>query len=242
MPPMNRLLPFLHRPVWLSLGITALAGCTAGQFPTLTIYETPNAFVRLQTDPQAGQSAGHSHPAQVPVEQIEAVLRGIIVEEPLTRLPLYDDLTVPRRHQAFNEEEIAFWAPLLCLALQKATPEEVVTFYQSRRVSGVKREVTSGGLFLAGTDLHVILSNYRSNTHSAADIGTADTQDDRLTPLRSLAPQKGTLRFEPAEFQRPAAPQGAGRLFHWDRRELIIQVGGLPQPVPSEPSSVRPVR
>ncbi|NOS77014.1 MAG: hypothetical protein HOP35_03630 [Nitrospira sp.] len=233
---MNRLLACFRRPVWLSLGVIALVGCTAGQFPTLTIYETPNAFVRLQTDPQAGQSAGHSHPAQVPVEQIGAVLRGILVKEPLTRLPLYDDLTVPRRHQAFNEEEIAFWAPLLSLALQKATPEEVVTFYQSRRVSGAKREVTSGGLFMAGTDLHVILSNYRSSTHSAADIGTADTQDDRLTPLRSLAPQKGTLHFEPSEFQRPATLQGAGRLFHWDRRELIVQVGRLPLPVPTEPS------
>ena len=239
---MNRLLACFRRPTWLSLGITALAGCTAGQFPTLTIYETPNAFVRLQTDPQAGQNAGHSHPVQVPAEQIGAVLKGIIVEEPLTRLPLYDDLTVPRRHQAFSEEEIAFWAPLFSLALQKATPEEVVTFYQSRRVSGVKREVTSGGLFMEGTDLHVILSNYRSSTHSTADIGTADTQDDRLTPLRSLAPQKGSLRFEPSDLQRPAAPQGAGRLFHWDRRELIIQVGRLPPPAPIESSSGRPAR
>ncbi|MBX9658618.1 MAG: hypothetical protein K2X00_08625 [Nitrospiraceae bacterium] len=239
---MNRLLTFFRRPIGLSLGVTMLAGCTAGPFPTLTIYETPNAFVRLQTDPQIGQSAGHSHPAQVPAEQIGAVLRGIIVEEPLTRLPLYDDLTVPRRHQAFNEEEIAFWAPLLSMALQKATPEEVVTFYQSRRISGVKREVTSGGLFLEGANLHVILSNYRSGTHAAADIGTADTEDDRLTPLRSLAPQKGTLYFEPSAFLRPAEPQGVGRVFPWDRRELIIQVGGLPQPVPSEPSSVRPAR
>lgn len=227
---MNRWLALSLRPAGLSLGVTALLGCVPGQFPTLTIYETPNAFVQLQTDPQAGQSAGHSHPAEVPAEQIGAVLRGIIVEEPLTRLPLYDDLSVPRRHQAFTEEEITFWAPLLSLALQKATPEEVVTFYQSRRVSGVKREVTSGGLFLAGTDLHVILSNYRSSTHSTSDTGTADTEDDRLTPLRSLAPQKGALRFEPSEFQRPLAPQGARRLFYWDRRELIIDVGRVPLP------------
>jgi len=239
---MNRLLASVHRPAWLFLGVAALVGCTAGPFPTLTIYDTPNAFVRLQADPRAGQSAGYSHPAQVSVEQIGALLRGIIVKEPLTRLPLYDDLSIPRQHRAFNEEEIAFWAPLLSLALQKATPEEVVTFYQSRRVSAVKREVTSGGLFMDGPNLHVILSNYRSSTTSAADIGTADTQDDRLTPLRSLAPQKGTLHFVPSEFLRLAGPQGSGLLCYWDRRELIVEVGRLPQPAQTEPAVVSPAR
>lgn len=239
---MNRLWALFCRPAWLSLGFTALVCCTGSPFPTLTVYDAPNAFVRLQADPTVGQTAGHSHPAQVSVEQIGALLRGIIIKEPLTRLPLYDDLSIPRQHRAFTEEEIAFWAPLFSLALEKATPEEVVTFYQSRWISGVKREVTSGGLFMNGTDLHVILSNYRSNTASVADVGTADTQDDRLTPLRSLAPQKGTLHFEPAEFLRPADRRGAEQLFHWDRRELIVEVGRLPLPVPAEPSPVSPAR
>lgn len=156
------------------------------------------------------------------------------------RLPIYDDLNLPRWHRAFGEEAVVFWAPLLSLALSKATPEEMVTFYQSRQLSGVKREVTSGGIFLNGEGLHFFLSNYRSDTHSAADIGVADTLDDRLTPLRSLAPQKGALRFEPSEFQRPAETQGAGKLLHWDRRELIIQIDRLPaKSLSLEHSSVR---
>lgn len=167
-------------------------------------------------------------------------LRGIIVQEPLTRLPLYDDLSIPRRHPAFSESEIEFWAPLFRLALSKATPDELVTFYQSQPLSGMKREVTSGGLFLDGEELHVVLSNYRSHTLSSGDTSSADTMDDRLTPLRSLAPQKGALSFEPSEFQRPADPTGIASLFHWDQRELVIRVNRLPlPPTTAKPALVR---
>ncbi|MDP1949329.1 MAG: hypothetical protein Q8L77_17740 [Nitrospirota bacterium] len=233
---MKRSLASFRFPAWLSLGFTAFAGCSSGQFPTLTIYETPNAFVRLQADPTVGQNNGHSHPADISTERMAAVLRGIVIQEPLMRLPLYDDLSIPRRHRAFDEDAVLLWAPLLSLAIGKATPEEVVTFYQSRHVSGVKREVTSGGMFLDGEDLHVLLSNNRSDTHTTADTTVADTEDDRLTPLRSLTPQKGTLRFEPPEFQRSTDSFGVGKLLKWDRRELIIQVHRLPvKPVSTAP-------
>jgi hypothetical protein len=157
-----------------------------------------------------------------------AVLRGIIIQEPLTRLPLYDDLSIPRRHQAFTEEEVAFLAPLLRLGLNKAAPEEVVTFYQSKQLAFMNREVTSGGVYVDGERLHVVLSNYRSETNSTADSGMADNQDDRLTPLRSLAPQKGTLQFEPPEFQVRPDDDGLAALLQWDKRELIILLSRLP--------------
>jgi hypothetical protein len=168
-----------------------------------------------------------------------AVLRGIVVQEPLTRLPLYDDLSIPRRHPVFTESAIEFWAPLFCLALSKSTPDELVTFYQSRPLSGMRREVTSGGVFLTGNTLHILLSNYQSHTLSTGDTGSADTMDDRLTPLRSLAPQKGTLHFEPAEFQVMPNEDGPVVLLRWDKRELIIQIDRLPvksmAPPPSAP-------
>jgi hypothetical protein len=227
------------RQTWGLFGVLLLGGCTSAPIPTQTIYETPHAFVRLQIDPSFRQEAGHSHPAGVSTEHIAAVLRGIMIEEPLTRLPFYDDLSIPRRHQAFTEEAVAFWAPLLRLGLSKATPEEVVTFYQSKPLAFMKREVTSGGMFMDGEKLHVVLSNYRSETSSTPDISMADNQDDRLTPLRSLAPQKGTLQFEPQEFQVRPDDDGLSALFQWDKRELIIQIDRLPvkstAPPPSEP-------
>ena len=219
----------------LSLSVW-LVSCSASQFATLTVYETPSTFVRLEVDRTVGPQA-KSHPAIISPERMAAVLNGITVNEPATRLPLYDDLSIPRRHQAFSEDQVAFWSPVLVAALAQATPEEVVTFYHSHRVSGVKREVTSGGLFVVGDELHILLSNYRSETHAAADIGVADTDDERLTPMRSLAPQRGALDFQPATARRRVVAGGVRRLFEWDRRELVILYGTL-QPAPLSTTSL----
>jgi hypothetical protein len=169
-----------------------------------------------------------------------AVLRGIVVREPVTRIPLYDDLGTPRRHAAFTEEEIAFWAPLLSLALRTATPEELVTFYTSTGLSGARRDVTSGGLFIAGEELHILLSNLRSSAQYAADIGTADTEDDRLTPMKPIAPQVGKLEFSPESSARDASPVGIGRIFHKDRRELIVLYQTLQPDSSAHPSHPAP--
>ena len=227
---MYRSARFFVRLACLSLGFAALAGCASGQFPTLTIYDAPQAYVRLQADRSVWQHAEYSHPANISTERMRAVLQGIVVQEPLFRLPLYDDLSIPRRHKAFDESAITFLAPLLSLALQKATTEEMVTFYQSRRLSGVAREVTSGGMFIEGDTLHFILANYRSNTQSTADISTASTLDDRLTPLQPLAPQQVQLGFEPRTALQPPASSLWTNIMQTDRRELIIQFRQLTLP------------
>ncbi len=212
---------------WVLIAIL-WSGCTPAAFTTLTIYDSPQAFVRLETNRAVTEGSSLAHPATLSADRLAVILQGVIVEEPLTRMPLYDDLSVPRRHRVFSQDEVELFAPLLSLALARATPEEVVTFYRTQRLSAVRREVTSGGLYVQGEDLHFLLSNNRSDTHYVADLGMADTPDDRLTPLRAIAPQKGTLHFEPAEAHRTDGPRGLARLFHWDRRELIIRLDRIP--------------
>jgi hypothetical protein len=213
--------PSLLQP-WCFLALLSLAGCPSGTFPTLTLYETPQTFVRLEADRALDHDKGYSHPSDISSERLASLLRGVIVQEPLTRLPFYDDLSVPRRHQAFDEASVILLAPLLSQALRKATPEEVVTFYQTRPLSGTNREVTSGGLFVRGNELHLVLANHRSPTHYSADVGVADTTDDRLTPMRSLAPQRGKLLFEPAAAARQATGETLTRWLKQDRREIIV--------------------
>ena len=89
----------------------------------------------------------HSHPISLTPEQIAAVLGGVRIDEPiaLVRGDILQRDPVPRVHPAFTNKDITFFAPLLALALSKATPEEVVTFYQTRTISAITREVTSGG-------------------------------------------------------------------------------------------------
>lgn len=215
------------------------AGCAPSQITTVTIYETPSAFVRLETDRTVEPGKGHTHPVSMTSSQMAAVLSGITIEEPLAKLPIYDDLSQPRRHPAFTENEVSFFAPLLAAALSKTTPEEVVTFYETKALSGTSREVTSGGLFVQGQELHLILANYRSPTHYAADIGVADTTDDRLTPMRSLAPQRGRLDFSPSSAKREPGVSAFAKMFQWDRREVIVAYQLLPPHPLSQPGSIR---
>jgi hypothetical protein len=207
-----------------------LSACSPRQFTTITIYDTPNAYVRLEFDRTVKQGLEHAHPISLKPEQIAAVLAGVRIEEPLAlvRGDILQRDIVPPTHPAFTDGEITFWAPLLTLALSKATPEEVVTFYQTRPISAITREVTSGGLFIQGDELHLILANYRSHTHYMADMGVAETQDDRLTPMQSLAPQGGRLNFEPKSAKQEKPSGGLEKLLRQDQRKLKVLYKQLP--------------
>src|SRR5262245_57055683 len=219
---------YLVAPTLASAGL--ITACSPTQFSTVTIYEEPAAYVRLEIDRTVTKGTEHSHPISLRPQQIAAVLGGVRMEEPIAFVR--GDIVVvdpgPRIHPAFCDQYIAFFAPLLALALSKATPEEVVTFYQTRNISAITREVTSGGLFVQGDELHLILANYRSHTRYMADFGAAETQDDRLTPMQPLAPQDGRLEFEPDSAKRERPVGGLGKIFQWNHRELAVLYKQLP--------------
>jgi len=225
--------------VLVFVGAGLIGACGPRQFTTVTIYDKPAAYVRLEFDRTVTKGTEHSHPISLTPEQVSAVLGGVRIEEPiaLVRGDILQRDPVPRVHPAFTNKDIALFAPLLALALSKATPEEVVTFYETRYLSATSREVTSGGMFVQGDELHLILANYRSHTHYMADFGVAETQDDRLTPMQSLAPQSGRLDFEPdsAKGERPVG--SLEKIFQWNHRELAVLYKQLPprplvQPAP----------
>ena len=208
-------------PTGFLLGFLAFLGCVPSQFTTLTVYESPQSFVRLEIDRDRDQDTGHRHPADISPEQMGKILNGLIFEEPMAKLPFYDDLSQSRRHPAFTASEVTLFAPLLATALTKAGPDELVTFYHSTARSTTQRHVTSGGIFVEQDQLHIRLANYRSPTNVSADSGVVDTLDDRLTPLRSLAPQRGRLAFEPASaVEEPDA--GLEAWFQPKRQEIVI--------------------
>ena len=68
--------------VFVSAGL--IGSCSPRQFPTLTIYDKPAAFVRLEFDRTVKTGSEHSHPISLTPEQVAAVLGGVRIEEPLT--------------------------------------------------------------------------------------------------------------------------------------------------------------
>ena len=230
----------LIRLAFLAFGCVGLmSACSPRQFTTITIYDTPAAYVRLEFDRTVKKGEEHSHPISLKPEQMAAVLAGVRIDEPiaLVRGDILQRDPVPRVHPAFTNKDITLFAPLLALALSRATPEEVVTFYQTRAISAVTREVTSGGVFVQGDELHLILANYQSHTRYMADFGAAETEDDRRTPMQSLAPQEGRVDFEPESAKREHSGGGLGKVFQWNHRELAVLYKQLPprplvQPAP----------
>jgi len=216
-----------HSGVALLFGIAMLltfAACQNRPLQTVAIYDDPSRFVRLEVDPVIGGS--HSHPIDITADNMIAVLAGVMIEEPPglmapTSLLLKDK--EPRQHPAFSESEIRLFAPQLAKGLQAAKPEEIVTFGQTNQISATSSKVTSGGVFVDGEELHLILSNYRSETNYAPDPGISGaTLDGRSSPLRSIAPQRTRLYFEPSS--AVAAPNEGmlSRLLRPDRREIVV--------------------
>jgi hypothetical protein len=221
------------------VGTGLIGACSPRQFTTVTIYDTPATYVRLEFDRTVTKGMEHSHPISIKPEQISAVLGGVRIHEPiaLVRGDILQRDPVPRVHPAFTDKDITLFAPLIALALSKATPEEVVTFYHTQKISAITREVTSGGLFVQGDELHLILANYRSHTRYMADFGAAETEDDRRTPMQSLAPQEGRVDFEPESAKRERPVGGLEKIFQWNHRELAVLYKQLPprplvQPAP----------
>jgi hypothetical protein len=213
--------------VALLFGIALLltfAACQNRPFQTTAIYDDPSRFVRLEVDPVIGGS--HTHPIDITTDDMIAVLAGVMIEEQPgfmapTSLLLKDK--EPRQHPAFSETEVRLFAPLLAKGLRTAKPEEVVTFGQTNQITATSSKVTSGGVFVEGDELHLILSNYRSDTNYASDPGISGTTlDGRSSPLRSIAPQQTRLYFEPNSAVAASNEGMLSRLLRPDRREIVV--------------------
>lgn len=213
------------------LGVALLSGLTACQhqhFSSPPIFEDESRFVRLIVDQAIG--GGHSHPASVTTEEMSAVLSGVIIEEPtnlIRSLPLPGKSAVPPRHTAFSVAEVAFLAPLLVKGLESAKPEEIVTFYRIVQQPGTIDEVTSGGVFIDGDELHFLLSNYRSPTRYPPDAETMSYRDGRSTPLQSIVPQETQLTFHPATALAPSEEGFLKNPFRSKRQEIAVLFKGL---------------
>jgi hypothetical protein len=213
--------------VTLLYGIALLltfAACQNRPFQTVPIYDDPSRFVQLEVDPVIG--GGHSHPIDITTDNMIAILAGVMIEEPpgiLAPTSLLAKDKEPRQHPAFSETEIRLFAPQLTQGLRRAKPEEIVTFGQTNQITANTSKITTGGVFVDGDDLHLILSNYRSETNYAPDPGISGTTlDARSSPLRSIAPQWTRLYFEPTAALSPAREGILSSLLRPDRREIVV--------------------
>ena len=198
----------------LGLSIVWLLSACGGTPHVVTqkVYTDPNREVGLQVVSESSRTNGFSHPAFLKNTDIANVLKGLYVERPSSAvsLPLLGG-GEPERYPVFNQNEIAFFAPLLAQGFGLAQPNEVVTFYERGEISKLHEVRTSGGLFLHGDMLYVILSNHAAQTEIWQDVEEYHSPV-RLQPLKQLEPQPGRLVFDPPQFMVPPQKESFGSI------------------------------
>ncbi|HQR15651.1 MAG TPA: hypothetical protein PKW52_10980 [Nitrospira sp.] len=150
--------------VVLAAAVFTAAGCAIPQVPSRTVYEDPVNFVRLELDANVLPEwpPGHfTHPARFSHEQVRRVLMGLTVQEHRTMVQRWIGGD-SRRLPMFRDAEIVILVPQLVEALRLARENERVTYYLSQPQTSVKRTITSGGLYIRGTELHFILGNWQT--------------------------------------------------------------------------------
>lgn len=204
----------------------AIGGCAIPTIPARIIYENPTDFVRLEADPYAFHEISetlHSHPADINAEEMTRLLKGFSVQEYRNVLQqLFGGKA--QLEPVFRDEEIAWLAPRLSQALTVARPDERVAFYISYPQTSIKREITSGGLYVHHGRLHFILGNYRI----VYGIPAYGMVYDRRYPVSPTAAKGFNLFFDPAN----AVEQQKGTWWEFlsgrKKDEVVIDLQKLP--------------
>lgn len=121
--------------------------------------EDKDRIVRLQPAAhQEGQTA-FTHPFVLSPEDWKVILKSIYVQRQVQGFLLFTSKGPVE--PAFTDDEVEYLSATLSRVFGQASPNERVVFALSRPQSAGFTEVTSGGWFVNGPSLHLVLANYR---------------------------------------------------------------------------------
>ncbi|HSA61083.1 MAG TPA: hypothetical protein VLE03_02490 [Nitrospiraceae bacterium] len=211
------------------LGVNA---CAIPHVPARTVYEDPVNYVRLEEDPgvlSEWPPGHHSHPAVIGSERLRGILSGVRIQEHRIAIQRWIQGEAPLV-PAFNDEELELLSVQVSEALGQAQYNERVTFYLSQPQTSARRLITSGGIYVQGTELHVILGNWQI----IYGIPTYGMIYDRRYPMRPTAAKGFDLFFQPPEAVITVKSSWLDYLFANERDELVVDLSKIeiPEPVP----------
>jgi len=213
---------------WIATGasIWLLAGCTIPQTPYRTVYEDPVNYVHLELDDTVlpeWSPGHHSHPRTFTQEEITGILTGMKVQEHRMWLQKWIQGEAPLV-PAFRDEEVTVLAPQIAEAFAAATYNERITFYLSQPQTSAKRVITTGGLYVRASEMHVLLGNWQI----VYGIPTYGMIYDRRYPMRPTAAKGFDLFFQPADAVIIQNSSFLDILLANNKDELIINIDRLP--------------
>jgi hypothetical protein len=214
------------------------AGCAIPIVPYREVYEDPVNYVRLEVDdavlPEWPPSA-HAHPQAMGAGEVARILGGISVKEHRIWLQKWLQGEAPLM-PAFRPEELTLLSRQIAEAFAAAKPDERVTFYLSHPQTSVKRVITTGGLYVHGTELHFILGNWQI----VYGIPTYGMIYDRRYPMRPTAAKGFDLFFEPEVATIAQQHSLWDTLLANTNDELVIDLTKtIPSPLASQSETVK---
>ena len=168
------------------------AGCAGQTITSRAAIGEATWFVRLDTfaDSRSTADLRFEHPSQLSEAELTAVLNRVQVQE---RAGLLERKPFPQ--PLFSPNEIRRMMPSLQKTLRTAKPTEWAVFY-SALPGGMGQEVTSGGIFVKGNQLHVVVANH----HERIPAGSDSLAAIRANPLTPWGGKGVTLSFDPLRF------------------------------------------
>ena len=216
-----------------------LAACAIPQVPSRTVYEDPVNYVRLEEDPGVlpeWPPGHHAHPAAIGAERLRAILSGLKIQEHRVALQRWVQGEAPLV-PAFHDDEVALLAVQLAEALAQATYNERVTFYLSQPQTMARRVITSGGIYVHGTELHVVLGNWQI----IYGIPTYGMIYDRRYPMRPTAAKGFNIFFQPSEAVIPVKSSWLDDLLANGKDEMVLDLSKIQVPEPPPVPVAAPV-
>jgi hypothetical protein len=208
--------------------LLGMFGCAIPHVPSRIVYEDPVNYVRLEEDrkvlPDWPQSH-FSHPAMVSKGVLRAILSSLKVQEHRVAPLRWIQGEAPME-PVFRDEEVALLSSEMADALALAQYNERVTFYLSEPLTFARRTITSGGLYIQGTELHLLLGNWRI----IYGIPTYGMIYDRRYPMRPTVAKGFDLFFEPADAVVPQQSSVLDELLANAKDELVIDISKITIP------------
>ena len=224
-----------HRKAWIGIVLLTICsvlsvGCAIPHVPSRIVYEDPVNYVRLEEDAEVlpeWPPGHHAHPITIAPEKVREILSGLKVQEHRTWPQQWMQGEAPLV-PAFTDEELALLFGRISEALAEAKYNERVTFYLSQPQTFARRIITTGGLYVHGTELHVLLGNWRI----IYGIPAYGMIYDRRYPMRPTAAKGFNLIFQPSEAVIPRKSSLLDGILANAKDELIIDLTKLDPPDP----------
>src|SRR5438309_2247780 len=218
----------------LALGFLWQACAQPAPVVSKSPQEEPTRFVRVEArygDANPSGLTRFNHPLELNEKEWTRLLESVWVRHDpgFFTLASQEEAPIP----AFTPDEITFLSKSLGRAFTRAHPDEWVVFGLLRARSADITEVTTGGWFVEGERLHLLLANYRYAV-TMASVRKRLWND----PLQAMGSR--TYTFAPGDYQSATLVGGGfvGDLRGTSILRLAIEDKGLLKP----PSATKPAQ